>query len=369
MKNILFAAAAIVALLISACKQEPQNTVSETVKFHIVNPVLTDTFYNSEYVAEIQSLQNVEIRARIRGFVQKIHVDEGRPAKKGQLLFTLGAQGFREELNKAQALMQSAVAEKKPLEIEIQNTRFLVEKNVVSKTDLDLKIAQLEVLKAKIEEAKADISAAELNLSFAEIRAPFDGIVGRIPNKVGSLVEEAAMLTTLSNNDAIFAYFNVSEKEYLNLTREKDFPKKDKLSLLLADGSPHQYKGEIETIDGQFDPSTGNIALRARFPNPHLLLRHGASGKVQIRNDLKNALIVPQKSTFDVQDKTYVFVVDEAGIVSRRAIVPKLRLPHLFVVESGVTAADRILFEGIQNVKEGDKIEVEEMPKALTRLF
>jgi len=369
MKNIHFAATAMAVLLISACKQESQNAVSETAKFPVFYPVLADTSYNSEYVAEIQSLQNVEIRARIRGFVQKIHVDEGKPVKQGQLLFTLGAQGFRGELHKAQAALQSAIAEQKPLEIEIANTRLLVEKNVVSKTELDMKTAQLEVLKAKIEEAKADISAAELNLSFAEIRAPFDGIVGRIPNKAGSLVEDGAMLTTLSDNDAVFAYFNVSEKEYLSLTREKGFPKKGNLSLLLADGSPHNYKGEIETIDGQFDPSTGNIALRARFPNPQQLLRHGASGKVQIQNKLKNALIVPQKSTFDVQDKTYVFIVEKDGMVSRRAIVPRLRLPHLFVIESGVTTADCILFEGIQNVKEGDKIEVEEIPQAITQVF
>lgn len=369
MKNILFAAATTVALHLLACKQEQQNAISKMAKFPIVNPVLTDTFYTSEYVAEIQSLQNVEIRARIRGYVQEIHVDEGKPVRKGQLLFTLGAQGFREELNKTQAMMQSVIAEQKPLEIEIQNTRLLVEKNVVSKTELDLKTAQLEVLKAKIEEAAADISAAELNLSFAEIRAPFDGIVGRIPNKVGSLVEEGAMLTTLSDNEAVFGYFNVSEKEYLSLIQQKDLFQKNNLILLLADGTAHRFTGKIETIDGQFDKNTGNIALRARFPNPQQLLRHGASGTVQIRNDLKSALIVPQKSTFDVQDKTYVFVVEEDGLVSRRAIVPKLRLPHLFVVELGVTITDRILFEGIQNVKEGDKIEVEAMPKPFSQLL
>lgn len=369
MKNMLFAVAAVAALLVSACKSEPQNAVSETAKFPVVSPVLTDTSYNSEYVAEIQSLQNVEIRARVRAFITKIHVDEGHRVKKGQLLFTLGAQGFREELNKAQAVLQSSIAEQKPLEIEMENTRLLVEKNIVSKTELDMKNAQLAVLKAKIEEAKADISAAQLNLSFTEIRAPFDGIIGRIPNKAGSLVEEGAMLTTFSDNDGVFAYFNVSEKEYLGIAQQKDFFQKNNLTLLLADGTPHRYPGKIETIDGQFDPNTGNIALRARFPNPQQLLRHGASGKVLIKNELKNVLIVPQKSTFDVQDKTYVFVVDKDGIVSRRAIVPKLRLPQLFVVESGVTVADRVLFEGIQNVREGDKIEVDEEPRAVTQLF
>ncbi|MEY3241920.1 MAG: hypothetical protein RIR11_3359 [Bacteroidota bacterium] len=360
MKNILLAVTVIAVLLFSACQSEPQIPVSESAKFLVISPIQTDTFYNSEYVAEIQSRQNVEIRARVRSFITKIHVDEGKFVKQGQLLFTLGAQGFREELSKAQAVMKSATAEQKPLEIEIKNTQILVEKGVISKTELDMKIAQLDVLKAKIEEAKVDISAAETNLSFTEIRAPFDGIVGRIPNKAGSLIEEGAMLTTLSDNEAVFAYFNVSEKEYLSLTREKDFPQKSNLTLLLADGSPHNYTGVIETIDGQFDPNTGNIALRARFPNPQQLLRHGASGKVLLKNELKNALIVPQKSTFDVQDKTYVFTVDKDGIVSRRSIVLKLRLPHLFIVESGVTTLDRILFEGIQNVKEGDKIEVED---------
>lgn len=369
MKNKLLAAAVLAMLLSGACRNAPKTVVSEISKFPVVTPVLTDTSYYSEYIAEIQSIQNVEIRARVGAFINKVHVDEGRPVKQGQLLFTLGAQGFREELTKAEAVLNSTVAALKPLEIAITNTRLLVEKNVLSKTELDMKIAELEVLKAKIEEAKADISTAKLNLSYTEIRAPFDGIIGRIPNKTGSLVEEGTLLTTLSDNNAVFAYFNISEKEYLGLTQQKGFLNKTNLNLLLADGTQHRFPGKIETIDGQFDKNTGNIALRARFPNPQQILRHGASGKVQIENELKNALIIPQKSTFDVQDKTYVFVVDHDGIVSRRAIVPRLRLPHLFVVESGLSTADRILYEGIQNVREGDKIDAIEKPRAITQLF
>jgi membrane fusion protein (multidrug efflux system) len=360
MKHQIFIAIATIAMHFMACKSEPQYLPSETGKFPVTFPRQTDTVFNAEYVAEIQSVQNIEIRSRIRSYIANIHVDEGQTVRKGQLLFSLSSQGIKEELHKAQATMQASIAAQKPLEIDIRNTRLMVEKNVISNTELEMKLAELEVLKAQLEEAKADIAAAQNTLSYTEIRAPFDGIIGRIPNKTGSLIEEGALLTTLSNNDAVYAYFNISEKDYLLLTKEKALLQKPGLTLLLADNTHHQHKGTIETIDGQFDPNTGNIALRARFPNPNGILRHGASGKVLIPKNLKNALIIPQKSTFDIQDKTFVYIVEQNGVVSQRAIVPGLRLPQMYVVESGLSVTDRILYEGIQYVKDGDQIMVNE---------
>ena len=359
MKKIIFSVGIFAALLVTACTNQPESiTIEQVGKFPVTQPYLTDTSIISEYVAEIQSVQNVEIRARIKSFVRAIHVDEGKSVKKGQLLFSFADQALQEALNKAQAMLNAAEAESNALTLEIRNIRSLVDKNVVSKTELEIAESNLEVLKAKIEEAKSDAAAARLNLTFTQIRAPFDGVVSRIPYKVGSLVEEGDLLTTISDNGAVFAYFNVSEQEYLGMTQQKDFLQKNNLTLLLADGQPHQYKGAIETIDGQFDKNTGNIAFRARFPNPKQLLRHGSSGKVQIEQKLKNVMIIPQKSTFEVQDKTYVYCVDEQNVVSLRCVVPKIRLPHLFVVESGLTTKDRVIYEGIQNVRDGEKVEI-----------
>jgi RND family efflux transporter MFP subunit len=160
----------------------------------------------------------------------------------------------------------------------------------------------------------------------------------------------------------VFVYFNVSEKEYLDMQKRNDMGWKKNLSLQLANGQQHTHKGTVETAETVVDKNTGSIAFRARFPNPGHVLKHGASGKILVFDKLKNALVIPQKSTFDVQDKTYVFVLNKQNTVERRAIVPKLRLGHLYVVDTGLTTDDRVIYEGIQKVREGDKIESQHIP-------
>lgn len=339
----------------AACTLTEENK-SEVGKFPVTSPLAMDTTYTSEYVAEIQSLQNIEIRAKINGYIEKIYVDEGKPVKAGQTLFSITNKAFKQELLKAKAMLKTSISEAKSTEIELQNVKKLSDKNIVSKTELEKAQANFEAANARIEEAKANEASANLNLSLAEIKAPFDGTINRIPFKSGSLIDEGTLLTTLSNNKEVFAYFNVSEKEYLGYTTKKENGEKDNITLLLANGQTHKYKGTVETIEGEFNKNTGNISFRAKFPNPDLLLKHGSSGKVQLNNDIKNALLVPQKATFEIQDKFYVFVVDANNVVKQRNIVIKQRLPHLFVIERGLSTTDKIIYEGIQNVKEGDKI-------------
>ena len=339
----------------AACTS-PEENKTEAGKFPVTSPLSMDTTYTIEYVAEIQSLQNVEIRAKIKGYIEKIYVDEGRPVKAGQTLFSISNKEFNQELLKAKAILKTAVAEAKTAELELQNVKTLSDKNIVSKTELEKAKVNLDAANARIDEAKANEATANINLSFSEIKAPFDGTINLIPFKTGSLIDEGTLLTKLSNNKEVFAYFNVSEKEYLGYTTQKENEEKNNITLLLANGQAHKYKGAVETIEGEFDRNTGNIAFRAKFPNPDLLLKHGSSGKVQLTNDIKNALIIPQKSTYEIQDKFYVFVVDANNVVKQRNIVIKQRLPHLYVIESGLAASDKIIYEGIQNVKEGDKI-------------
>jgi membrane fusion protein (multidrug efflux system) len=339
----------------AACTS-PEENKTEAGKFPVTSPLSMDTTYTIEYVAEIQSLQNVEIRAKIKGYIEKIYVDEGRPVKAGQTLFSISNKEFNQELLKAKAILKTAVAEAKTAELELQNVKTLSDKNIVSKTELEKAQANLDAANARIDEAKANEATANINLSFSEIKAPFDGTINLIPFKTGSLIDEGTLLTKLSNNKEVFAYFNVSEKEYLGYTNQKENEEKNSITLLLANGQAHKYKGAVETIEGEFDRNTGNIAFRAKFPNPDLLLKHGSSGKVQLTNDIKNALIIPQKSTYEIQDKFYVFVVDANNVVKQRNIVIKQRLPHLYVIESGLAASDKMIYEGIQNVKEGDKI-------------
>lgn len=363
MKKI-FILTGICACLLSlyACSTKTETEQKAEEKFPVTNPIVVDTTYSKEYVATIQSLQNVELRARIKGYIEAIFVDEGKPVRAGQVLFRINGQAYKQDLLKAQATLKNATAEAKTLELEIKNTKLLVEQNVVAKSELDIAESKLEALKAKIEEAQSDAASAQLQLSLTEIKAPFSGVISRIPNKVGSLIDEGTLLTTLSNNQEVFAYFNVSEKEYLDFTVQNEVGKRRNVSLLLANNSLYKHSGVIETIDSEFDKNSGSIAFRAKFPNPEQVLKNGASGKIRLTNEIKNALIVPQKAVFEIQEKNCVYVVDAQNAVSVRDVKILQRLPQLYVIESGLSVSDRIIYEGIQNVNDGDKIQPEPMP-------
>jgi membrane fusion protein (multidrug efflux system) len=338
-RKLLMIVFAVISL--AACKSKVE-TKETTGKFTVTNPLLIDTAIYKEYVAEIQSLQNVEIRAKVKGFIEKINVDEGQKVKAGQLLFTIRPREYEAELLKAKAEVRKA-------EVELQNTKSLAEKNIVSPSELTMAIA-------KLDGAKAEEAMAELYVSYTKITAPYDGIVDRLKFKAGSLIDEGTLLTSLSNNKEVYAYFNVSELEYLNYKTNANQDNK-KVKLILANNQVHQYDGVIETVESEFDKNTGSIAFRAKFPNPDYLLKHGETGRVQLNISLKNALIIPQKSTFELQDKTYVYVVDNKNIVRARLINISQKLTNMYVVESGLSVDDKIIYEGIQSVKENEPVE------------
>jgi membrane fusion protein, multidrug efflux system len=332
----------------TACKQKKEEKKEEAAKLPVTTPILMDTTLTKDYITEIQSLQNIEVRARVKGYLESIKVDEGQRIEAGQMMFTIRSREYEAELAKCQAKVNT-------MELEMQNVRTLADKNIVSQTELALSVA-------KLNEAKAEQGIAEAELTFTKIAAPFSGIVDRLKFKVGSLIDEGTLLTSLSNNKEVYAYFNVSEKEYLDYKAKGKDKEKTSVSLLLANGLPHKYRGVIETIEGEFDKNTGSIAFRAKFPNPDLLLKHGETGKVQLPVELRNALVIPQKATYELQDKIYVFVLDKDNVVKSRNIIVKQKLSNLYVIESGLSINDKILLEGVQSVKENDKIEVELLP-------
>jgi membrane fusion protein, multidrug efflux system len=348
MKNLLLFISLFAAVAFTACNHKKEEKKEEAAKLPVTTPILMDTTLTKDYIAEIQSLQNIEVRARVKGYLEAIKVDEGQRIEAGQMMFTIRSREYEAELAKCQAKVNT-------MELEMQNVRTLAEKNIVSQTELALSVA-------KLNEAKAEQGIAEAELTFTKIAAPFSGVVDRLKFKVGSLIDEGTLLTSLSNNRDVYAYFNVSEREYLDFKAKGKDKEKTSISLMLANGQPHKYKGTIETIEGEFDKNTGSIAFRAKFPNPDLLLKHGETGKVQLPVVLNSAIVIPQKATFELLDKVYVFVVDKDNVVKSRNIIVKQKLSNLYVIESGLALTDKILLEGVQTVKENDKIEMELLP-------
>jgi len=351
-----------VILSFSCSQQADSPTQQKKIQtLPVTNVIMMDTVLHHEYVADIQAIQNVELRARVEGFLDRIYVDEGQEVKSGQLLFKINDEEYKAELAKAKANLQNAIAEAKAVELEANRLKVLVDKNVVSDTELEVANAKLEAAKARISEARSAQSNAAVRLSYASIRAPFSGIIDRIPLKAGSLIEEGTLLTTASDISEIFVYFYVSEAEYLQYIKNKlnRGDQNNQVNLVLADGSEYPYPGTIETMEGEFKASTGSIAFRARFPNPDKILKHRATGRIRLYNRIENAIFVPQKSVFEIQDKNYVYVVDANNEVKMRNFTPKTRFSHYYIVESGLKPGDKIVYEGIQNLQEGMQIEPE----------
>lgn len=314
----------------------------EEVKYLVTTPARMDTAISKDYVCQIHAISHIELRAQERGYLQEIFVDEGQFVKQGQLLFRIMPRLYEAELQKAKAEANFA-------EIEYQNTKRLADSNIVAPNELAMS-------RAKLNKAKAELSLADVHLQFTEIRAPFDGIIDRFHVRLGSLVDEGELLTTLSDNRQMWVYFNVPEAEYLSY---KSSTKKDSVmnvQLRMANNQMFDHSGVVKTIEADFDNETGNIAFRATFPNPDGLLRHGETGSILIPIPLRGALVIPQKATFEVLEKKYVYVIDKENRVRSREIEIAAELPHIFVIKSGLAADDKILLEGLRLVKENQKI-------------
>ncbi len=338
--NLMFAGLFII-LCYTGCETHQEHHESES-KFLITSPLKMDTSITRAYVSQIHSVQHIELRALERGYLEKIFVDEGQFVKRGQLMFQIMPRLYQAELEKAEAEAQFA-------EIEYQNTKKLADNNVVAPNELAL-------ANAKLAKAKAELSLAQVHLDFTQVRAPFDGIMDHFHVRLGSLVEEGELLTTLSDNHEMWVYFNVPEAEYLDYRIKFSADSALKVKLLMANNRFFEYEGEVNTIEADFNNETGNIAFRATFPNPKGLLRHGETGNVMVEAPLNDALLIPQKTTFEILDKKYVFVLDEDNVLRSRQITVGAEMPHLYEVKNGLMETDKILLEGLRKVKDGEKI-------------
>jgi membrane fusion protein (multidrug efflux system) len=339
-------AATLVMLLCAGCHEREVH--AEKPKYQVTSPLRKPTELTREYVAQIRAIQHIEVRALERGYLQGIFVDEGQTIASGQKMFQIMPLLAQAELQKAQAEQQRS-------EIELRNTTTLAEKAIVSPNELAL-------AKANLAKAQAEVSLATTHKGLTEIHAPFAGIMGRFHARLGSLIDEGDLLTTLSDNSTVWVYFNVAEAEYLKLEGERATDAPMPVKLVMANGKLFDQPGKVETIEADFNHETGTIAFRATFANPRRLLRHGETGKVLLSTLVDDALLVPQKATFDVLDKKFVFVVDEHDTVHTRPITVSAELPQLYVVSSGLKDDERILLDGLRKVRDGNVIEPDFQP-------
>lgn len=321
-------------------------------KLIVTTPVKKDVISTQQYVCQIHSCQHIEVRALEGGYLEEIRVKEGQAVKKGELMFKIYPPLYK-------ARLDAEIAEAKRIEIELQNAENLNKKGIVSPQELAIKRAELN-------KANAKVALAETELNFTDVKAPFDGIVDRQRSQQGSLIEEGDVLTTFSDNSLMWVYFNVPEARYLEYKEELDKDNADgtgehhlQIELKLANGQIFPQQGEIGAIEADFNNTTGNIAFRADFPNPTSLLRNGQTGTILIHRMLKDVIVIPQRATFEILAQRYAYVVDKDNVVHQRDIEIDSEQEDIFVLKDGLKEGEKIILEGIRQVRDGDKVEYE----------
>jgi membrane fusion protein (multidrug efflux system) len=326
-------------------EKEPQQ---EHHQIAVTSPEVKNVITTQQYVCQIHSQRHINVRALENGYLKEISIKEGQAVKQGDVLFEIVPTLYKAKLD-------AKLAEAQVAQVKFKNTwKLHYENNPPVVSDQEVALAQ-----AERDRAAAEAKLAEAELNFTTVRAPFDGIVDRLQQQQGSLIKEGGILTTLSDNSVMWVYFNVPEKRYLEYKTSQGRGESRQIELMLADGSIFPYSGKIGAIEAKFNNETGNIPFRADFPNPNGLLRHGQTGTILIHRTLKNALVIPQRATFEILDKRYVYVVDKDDVVHQREIAVQNEMDDVFVLKSGLGVKDRIVLEGVRQVREGEKVEYE----------
>jgi membrane fusion protein (multidrug efflux system) len=333
---------------LSGAKSFQRDNEQEHREIVVTSAKTMDVVLSEPYVCQIHAHRHIDVRSLVTGYLQQILVKEGQAVKKGDLMFKIVPTLVR-------AKVDAELAELNLAQLEYDNTKKLADDRKVSQNELKL-------FQSKLERAKANAEMAKAELRFADIVAAFDGIIGRLQQQVGSLIKEGDALTTLSDNNTMWVYFNVPEKRYLEYPANRDELERDKIELVLANHNKFPQRGKIGAIEAQFNNQTGNIAFRADFENPDRLLRHGQTGTVLLHRVLNNAIVVPQRATYEIGDKRYVYVVDMNDVAHVREIVVNHETDDIFVIKKGVGVGERIVVEGVRKVNDGDKVEYEFRP-------
>jgi membrane fusion protein (multidrug efflux system) len=332
-------------ILLAACGGRHADAEEPTFRLVASHPLRRDVTVTQEYVCQIQASRHIEVRALERGYIERVAATEGQRVGAGQLMFKILPLTYQAEFQRAGAEVAAA-------RVEYENTKRLADGNVVSPSELAL-------AEAHFRKAQAEERLAQAHLGFTEVRAPFEGLMDRLNVREGSLVGEGELLTTLSDNRRMWVYFNVPESEYLDYATRPATQRALPVRLRMANGQLFSEPGAVNVIEADFNNETGTIPFRADFPNPNGLLRHGQTCNILLDSPVPGAVLVPQKSTFEVLDHTYAFVVDQDGVVRQRQIEVREGLEDLFIVTKGLAASDIVLIEGLRQVHDGQKVKYE----------
>ena len=359
------AAYSLTALLAFSCGNSQQGGMP-ALSLAVMTVEPTSQELNSAYPATIKGQQDIEIRARVSGYITKLCVDEGAVVHKGQPLFLIDAVPYQKAVQAAEAAVEVAKANVATTQLTVDSKTELHAQNIISDYDLQTAKNSLASAKAALAQAEAQLASARNDLSYTTITSPSDGVVGTIPFRVGSLVGTTTQepLTVVSDINKMFVYFSMNEKQLLALTRQKDgsvnsmIGAMPEVQLQLADGTMYPAKGKIETLSGVIDLSTGAVQMRATFPNAQRLLRSGGTGTVLIPSVLDSALLIPQSATYEVQDKKFVYVLGDSSKVKNTEItVFPLDNGKQYVVTSGLKPGEQVVVEGVATLRDGMPIQ------------
>ena len=355
-QNNFFIGGIILITLFASCsskKTTEQNAMMfepQTYKTQILEPQKVEL--QSVFPAVLKGQEDIEIKPRVDGFIEAVYVDEGAKVKKGQSLFRINSPSSLKTYEEAQANYNTA-------KLDVERMRPLAEKNIISDV-------QLESYENALIAAEAALKQAKATLEWVNVTSPVDGVIGTISYRIGSLVSNTNVLTTVSNTSQMFAYFSMNEKDlYDFLYKWEGNSKAEKIKnmpdvkFILSNGKEYTEPGQIVTISGIVDQTTGAVNIRASFPNSNGLLLSGSSGKVIIPEYINDALVVSQKATFSEQDKTLIFKVQGDSVVQKVIVVTSTPDGQQYVVQSGLEQGDRVVIDDIIGLSHGAKIKVQ----------
>jgi len=317
---------------------------------------------HKEYVGQIFGFKDIAIRARVEGYLEEIHFDEGTKVEKGALLYTLESQPFEENVAAKMSEVAGAKSQQAKAESDLNRIKPLAEQKAVSESDLDSAVAQHETSIEVVKAAEANLRAAKIQLGYTKIYSPVSGIIGKTLAKVGDLVGQSpdnVILNTVSRIDNVLVQFFITETEYLRYSRylsktesaDQDTEKAE-LTLILVDGSVYEHKGEIDFVDRSVNPSTGAMLIQASFPNPQELLRPGQFAKIKARVQVvEDGILIPQRCVIELQGLYSVYVVDQSNKVKEREIKVGSKIGQFWLITEGLESEESVVYEGLQKVK------------------